>query len=100
MSQLAQERRAWLLLGHATDGINVFQKLMMMVRREVARSIVRCCGSGKILILMRGLIGKPGMGAVEDAHTKPILCYGRRTSSSRKVAACDGLNKHLGAGAR
>jgi hypothetical protein len=52
------ERRALLLLGHATNEINVFQKLMMMVRKEEAHSIVTRCENGQILILMRVLIGK------------------------------------------
>jgi hypothetical protein len=54
----AAERHALLLLGHATNEINLFQKLMMMVRKEETHSIVTRCENGQILIVMRVLIGK------------------------------------------
>ena len=96
----AEERRALLLLGHAANEINVFQKLMMMVRMEEAHSIVTRCENGQILILMRVLIGKLHEAwelfkQRMQADAQPRTKYVDKLSPDGR-ALLDRLNKHFG----
>lgn len=98
----AAERRALLLLGHATNEINVFQKLMMMVRKEEAHSIVSRCENGQILILMRVLIGK--LHEAWELFKKRIQADAQLRAKYLDNLSRDGrtlldrLNRHFGAG--
>lgn len=53
-----KDRTLLLLLGHANNEINVFQKLMKMVRKEPTSHLVDIVEAGQILVLMRTLVGK------------------------------------------
>jgi hypothetical protein len=53
------ERSLLLLLGHATNGISVLSKLILMARKDEPTSkLIDHVESGQIFILMRVLIGK------------------------------------------
>ena len=55
----AKERTLLLLMGHVFNEINVFQKLMLMVRKgEAGTKIVDRVEAGQALIFLRILIGK------------------------------------------
>jgi hypothetical protein len=98
----AEERRVLLLLGHAVNEINVLQKLMMMVRRDEAHSIVTRCENGQILILMRVLIGK--LHEAWELFKKRIQADAQLRAkyldklSPEARALLDRVNKHFGAG--
>jgi hypothetical protein len=98
----ATERQALLLLGHATNEINLFQKLTMMVRKEDAHTIVTRCENGQILILMRALIGK--LHEAWELFKKRIQADAElRTKYLDKLspearARVERLNQHFGSG--
>ncbi len=55
----AKERTLLLLMGHVVNEINVFQKLMLMVRKgDAGTKVVDLVEAGQALIFLRTLIGK------------------------------------------
>jgi hypothetical protein len=97
------ERSLLLLLGHASNEINVLLRLIMMVRKDDAPSkMVDYVEAGQIFIILRTLIGK-----LHEAW----LLFGKRVQANRDVAnkllpdlspeaqtALKELNRHFGGG--
>jgi hypothetical protein len=99
------ERSLLLLLGHASNEINVFSKLILMARKDdPGIKLIDHVETGQVFILMRVLIGK-----LHEAW----LLFNRRFQANRPLAekyepklpptatdALKALNKHFGAGSR
>jgi hypothetical protein len=97
------ERSLLLLLGHASNEINVLSKLILMARKDdPAIEIINYVEAGQILVLMRVLIGK-----LHEAW----LLFQRRFQADRSLVekyernlpaaaarALKELNKHFGGG--
>jgi hypothetical protein len=95
------ERKLLLLLGHAINEINVFQKLVLMSGQgNYTPAIVDYVQAGQTLILMRTLIGK--LHEAWDMFHKRVLCdklvqaeYLPRLDDEA-TAALSKLKKHFG----
>jgi len=95
------ERRLLLLLGHATNEVNVFQKLILMAGQATPElKFVDHVQAGQVFILMRTLIGK-----LHEAwelfrvrfQSDPSIAnrYGSKLNAEATAALVD-LNKHFG----
>ena len=97
------ERALLLLLGHASNEINVLSKLILMIRKDTpAIKLVDHVEAGQILVVMRLLIGK-----LHEAW----LLFEKRVKADAQIrskylsslnpeatAALSELNKHFGQG--
>ena len=97
----AAERKLLLLLGHATNEINVFQKLVLMSGQGAyAPRLVDYVQAGQTLILMRTLIGKLSeawdLFRVRFLKERQLADLYLPMLSDEAVAALEILKKHFG----